>query len=90
MIIEQKAQQVCEKLNLPVNVYAYMIILSALKDIESQSDNTLQSLRDAAIKNECGTMAARMKNGEIIILVTNNAATPEKDIMTAMMQLFSG
>ena len=53
-----------------------------------KADNTLQSLRDAAIKNKCGTMAARMKNGEVIILVTKNAETPEKDIMTAMMQLF--
>lgn len=89
-LLEQKAQQVCEKLNLPVHGVAYSVILSALKNVESQADNTLQSLRDAAIKNRCGTMAARMKNGEVIILVTSNAATPEKDIMTAMMQLFPG
>ena len=50
--------------------------------------NTLQELRDFAAKNKCGTAAARMKDGEVIILVTKNAETPEKDILTAMMQLF--
>lgn len=50
--------------------------------------DTLQELRDAAAKNKCGTMAARMKNGEVIILVTKDAETPENDIMLAMMQLF--
>lgn len=48
----------------------------------------LQELRDQQKKHKCGTMATKLKNGEVIILVSPNAETPEKDIMLAMMKLF--
>jgi hypothetical protein len=50
--------------------------------------DVLQILRDQAEKNKCGTIAARMKNGELIILVTKDAENPEKDILLAMSKLF--
>lgn len=50
--------------------------------------DTLDHLRELAKKHKCGTMATRLKSGEVVILVTANAATPEQDIMLAMARLF--